>query len=329
MNNELGIKNISLASAAGLIIVFSIFPNQTFVQAQAQQNQQLQVQGLAITPFLIETRVEAGKSREHKVTLTNTTDQPLPIEISINDFVPNNTTGQAKFLDVGEEANPAYSLSGWIKIVKQPSFTIPPQQQTEVIFTITPPLDAAPGTHYGGLLFSYRVQSSRGDTIVVTQKVGVLVLARLGQANEQGAITGLLAEHAGLGDNFRFLLTLYNSGNAHLKPKGEIYLTNLLGRQVASVPVNRDAQIVLPESQRIFESMWKPGWRLGRYTATAVLYFGNPKLEARDSIVVWIVPWQRVLLVLAIALALAYALRRLLSIYNRRIVSKAAERRKK
>ena len=92
--------------------------------------------------------------------------------------------------------------------------------------------------------------------------------------------------------DYNFFTTFYNQGNVHLKPKGEIYITNLFGRQVASVPANRDAQIVMPDSQRIFESVWQQGWRLGRYRATAVLYYGDPKLETRTSVIVWIVPWQ-------------------------------------
>jgi hypothetical protein len=290
---------------------------------QAQAPQQLQVQGLAVTPFLIETTVEAGKPQEQKVTLTNTTDQPLPIDISVNDFVPNNTTGQALFLSAGEQANPAYSLSNWITVVKQPSFVIPPRQQTEVVFALNPPKDASPGTHYGGLLFSYRQKPADPGQVVVTEKVGVLVLAQLGRGNEQGLITDLVSSSVGSTDTLRFLLTFYNSGNTYLKPKGEIHITNIFGQQVASIPLNRGAQIVLPQNQRIFESLWSPGWRLGRYTATAILYYGDPKIESQISATVWIVPWTRVALVLGALIVLAYALRKLIAKYNRRILSRA------
>ena len=53
-----------------LLILFALggfFPS--LVSAQSPAEQQLQIQGLAITPFLIETKVEPGRSQEQALII--------------------------------------------------------------------------------------------------------------------------------------------------------------------------------------------------------------------------------------------------------------------
>ncbi len=299
--------------------VLFIFPLQLFAQ---NSEQRLEVQGLALSPFLIETELEAGDVQLHTITLTNTTNLPLPIEISINDFVPNGETGETVFLNSGEESDPRFSLSSWIRIVNQPDFTIEPGAQTEVQFAIEPPVDAEPGSHYGGLLFSYRPTVLADTSVTVTQKAGVLVIAKLGNANYRATVTSFRAEPSLDYSNVNFFPSIFNQGNAHIKPKGDVVIENMFGRQVGSVPVNRDANIILPESQRNFQSTWESGWRLGRYTATAILFYGNPKLEIRTTTVFWIVPWQRLLVVISVLVLLGLIGYTSVKRYNRWLVSR-------
>jgi hypothetical protein len=125
-------------------------------QSSLAQQQRLEIQGLAITPFLIEVEGNPGKKTDHSIVITNTTNQPLPIRVSVNDFIPTEG-GQPRFLDSDRLANEQYSLAKWVTITGQPNFTIPANQSTEIKFSITPPENAEPGTHYGGILFSYVV----------------------------------------------------------------------------------------------------------------------------------------------------------------------------
>lgn len=304
-----------------IFICLAIVPLGTF--AQTNSGQTLEVQGLALSPFLIETKVEGGKTQKQTIALTNTTSANLPIEISINDFVPVGGGGQAKFLDSTETADSKFSLTSWIKITKQPQFNIPAGAQTTVEFTINPPIDAEPGTHYGGLLFSYRPANLNGTATTVTQKAGVLILVQTGKDDQRGQITSFKAEPSLDFESVNFYLSFYNLGNVHLKPKGDINIYNWFGNEVASVPVNRDATIILPENERLFQSQWKTGWRLGRYTATSVLFFGNPKLEARVTTHFWIIPWQRVLLSLSALIVLVFSIGLLLKRYNRWLIKNA------
>jgi hypothetical protein len=259
----------------------------------------LQFQSLAITPFLIETDLEPSQTTTHYITLANTGDKNLSIAVSINDFIPVEKTGQPRFLDASESGDPRFSVSSWIKITKQPLFTIPPYSDTTLEFTVTAPINAEPGTHYGGILFTYNPNATAvpGGS-EVTEKVGTIVLAKLGQSEDKGAITEFFEESAPTDPlQANFSLTFHNFGNAHTRPKGEIFITNIFGQPVTEGYVNPDANIVLPDSERIFASQAQKRLGIGRYTATAVIYYGSPKLEARTEITFWVWPWKRVLIV--------------------------------
>lgn len=285
-------------------LVWLIVPGGHFAGAQ---NAGLQVQGLGIDPFLIELEMSPGQSHEQIITLTNTTNQPLTFSVSINDFVVNGTTGQPLFLEAHELSDPKFSLSQWITVVQQPEFTIPPQAQTKVRFAVRVPPNAEPGTHYGGLLFTQPLSSFSGSEqsgALVRHKAGAIILVKLGKSQEQIRIDSFDVEQTVYRrEAVKFSTMLVNDGNVHSKPKGDITIRNLFGRTVKQVPVNRDAQIILPQTGRDFESVWNPGWRLGKYSAEAVLYYGNPKIELRAQTSFWIIP-VRELAILMVSLAL-------------------------
>jgi hypothetical protein len=299
-------------------IIFSILVP---VPALAQIAPTLEFSGLAISPFLIETQIQPGESQVHTITLFNTTDAPLPFDISINDFTVEKRTGQAKFLTTGESGDPRYSLSSWVVITNQPDFTLLPKAQTEIKFTITAPKDAEPGTHYGGILFARKPGDVSGSGPKVTQKVGAIILAKLGQAKEQGRIANFYTETRGSSQERTFALTFQNIGNVHLKPKGEVYIHNIFGQKVGNIYVNRDAENVLPETERDFSSVWTPSkWAFGRYTATATLYFGNPKIQATETISFWILPWKQLVLAVIIVMFALIGMYKGVKAYNRWIV---------
>ncbi len=296
---------------------------------QTSTPQVLQVHGLGIDPFLIEADVVAGQASEYTITLTNTTDQPLSFETSINDFTTNGTSGQPLFLPSDKQSDPKYSLSAWVKVTEQPQFTIAPRAQTKIKFTITPPSDAEVGTHYGGLLFGQPERRAQaGQETVVQNKVGTIILARLGKANEQGTISGITTDKRVYQQSpINFTVTFNNYGNVHSKPKGDIYLKNIFGQEVADLQVNRDAQIILPATQRSFDVSWRPQLAFGRYTAEAVMYFGNPKLETRATVSFWVIPVRSLLILAGSALIALLFLYVIIKRYNRFIINRSRSRK--
>lgn len=299
-----------------LVFILSAAP------VSAQSDQSLEFSGLTITPFLIEAELEPGGVVDQKIVLTNTSSKQVAYDFSINDFLPGEN-GQVKFLPTGQDAQPKYSLSSWIQITGQPNFNLAPGQSSEVKFQIRPPKDAEPGTHYGGMLFSARNNSTVTSGSITVEKVGAIILAKIGRAKEQGSISSFYQEKNEDGIRNIFL-QFHNFGNVHLRPKGEIFIRNTFGSEVGNLYVNRDADVVLPESQKEFISSWHPSqFSFGRYTATAVLYYGNPKIEVRQTISFWILPLRELLIAIALLLLVVFGAKRGINKYNNWLIKKS------
>jgi len=221
------------------LCLFFILP----FQSATAQNTSLQVQGLGIDPFLIELDMSPGQTVSRKITLTNTTDKPLTFSASINDFVSSGNTGQPIFLDSNEESDPKYSLSKWITVTQQPDFTIAAKGSTEIEFTVSVPVDAEPGTHYGGILFGQLLGVLNNTGTAVQHKAGAIILVRLGKSQEQVQVHEFFTQRTVYQHSpIEFISSLHNFGNVHSKVKGDIKIRNMFGRQVSEVPVNPDAQ---------------------------------------------------------------------------------------
>jgi len=133
-------------------------------------------------------------------------------------------------------------------------------------------------------------------------------LAKLGKAQEQGLISRFFSQQSWYQSGpYDLILGFHNFGNVHSKPKGSVVVRNMFGQQVADLQVNRDALIVLPETEREFEISWQPSWAFGRYTAEAIMFFGNPKLEVRSQTSFWVLPAFPILAGLCILIVLVAA----------------------
>ena len=280
------------------------------------------VQGLSLSPFIFEDSAQKGQVVEHQIQLSNNSPETLIISAATADFKAGNDTGQPLFLAPGEAGNPTYSLSLWVKMSNVPAHLLPGQKQL-VAVKISVPLNAEDGTHYGAILFSYNTannQSGAGADII--KKAGTLFFLKVGAANEQGNIKNFSGKNIFLNSSAFFNTTFENTGNVHLKPKGQMEIRNIFGQLVGSVQVNRDAQIVLPQTFRSFGSQWHSFFPFGWYIATAHLYYGDSNLEAISKISFWIFPLQQILLTIILiaifALALIFGIRK----YNQWIVKK-------
>lgn len=246
---------------------------------------------LAISPFLIETQIRPGQTQEQTITIFNVTNSPLPITVSINDFVPSGNTGGVRFLDDGQLPHQSFSLASWITITKQPEFIIEPGKTTSITFKIQVPLEAEPGTHYGGLLFAAPDNTQSSANTKVIRKVGALILVATGNTNASGNIQSFSTDKKFYTTpTIGFFSAFENTGNVHLSPKGQVDIKNMFGHTVKEAHLNPNAQYILPGSEREFTDSIKTSWMFGRYTANLTFWYGNPKLESHAQITFWVLP---------------------------------------
>lgn len=297
--------------------------NSVFAQAQNPPNT-LSQNALSISPFIFEESLEKGQTKTYQIQVRNLSNTPLPITLSINDFIPVDNEGHVRFLQEGEVNADRYSLSTWITITKQPEFVLPPLGKTALEFQISVPIQAEAGTHYGGLLFGFEDSIQNITGTKVKQKLGALVIATIGKAIEKGEITQFSVSPSVKNPNIlEFSTIIKNTSNTRIIPKGEVEIRNWYGKLIGISYINKDGSLILPNSERNFvTTIAKPNF-FGYYRAEAWVQYGNPPAELRKRINFWIYS-KTTLVNLSIGLLilipfLIIGLKR----YNRWIISKA------
>lgn len=88
-----------------------------------------------------------------------------------------------------------------------------------------------------------------------------------------------------------FLYRLKNIGNVPQTPTGSIVIYNRNGSEVASLLVNNEGSVILPDEQNEFLSSWDANGKIGKYKARLdVVYGRNNDKNASDIYYFWLIP---------------------------------------
>lgn len=242
---------------------------------------------LSISPLKHEFTIEAGTEKSATILVTNTTDSPVTLYTSKEDFVAGDDTGTPTFIKPKDQVSENFSLSNWMKIENE-NITLAKGESREVRFTIKVPKNSEPGGHYGAIFFSPGVP--KDSQVSVVQRLGVLVLINVpGDIEIRGELVGFQVGKKTWENTFTetrefsefpiaFGTRFKNAGNTHLKATGKIELIDDSGEALKNIgkeaivspagafmweklvdyiPVNDGFGNTLPKSERRFESLWE------------------------------------------------------------------------
>jgi hypothetical protein len=282
---------------------------------------------VTVSPIFFDLITDPGGTIADKVRVRNNTSSPIPIKLGLEKLTGDINGNLALKQDKND-----YTLS-WVKF-SQNTFVAKPLEWTEIPFTVNVPKDAAFG-YYWAITFTQDVTSPLAKTgVSLTGAAGVPILLNV---RKEGAVTKGKLVSLSVGPNFyeylpvKFLIKFENTGNIHIRPHGNIFVKDWLGRQLAMLDVNQGQGAILPSAARVFDTTWddsfitiepkmelgqpklgkngkvetslKIRWdklldlRIGRYTATALLVVSSPTrdipYEAQVSFFVF--PWKIVI----------------------------------
>jgi hypothetical protein len=233
------------------------------------------------------------------------------------------------------------SLS-WIKFSSD-TFVAKPLEWTDVPFTIDIPKDAAYG-YYFAVSFTQDNTSPikrTGTTITGAAAVPILLDVKKAGAKINGRLTEVTIDSTFYEyPPVKFSVLFENTGNVHIRPSGNIFIKDWLGRQIATLDLNPNQGTVLPNVKKVFEANWDDGFitnepkmedgqvkldkngkpesslkfrfdkildlRIGRYTATTLVVLSTDTkdipFEMQTSF--WVFPWK---VMLGVLLFVAFA----------------------
>jgi hypothetical protein len=260
-----------------------------------------------ISPVNLELTLAPGETTTQKITIVNRLGKTADFEIEKEDFIGSDDPEKVtEFL--GDESAGVTSAKDWVTSDVE-KMSLNHGDRLNLMLSITAPENAVAGSHYVAV-FASVVGEDRGEgnaRVKLVSRVGTLILINVpGNNIESGEITDLSTDKKFYREGpVEFSTIFKNTGNIYEKVKGEIAIKNILGTEIAHLPLKD--WIVLSNSSRKQTVNWDRKWLMGRYTADLTVFYGlGGNLKDSESTVFYAFPWHIALLIILLLIIIYY-----------------------
>ncbi len=282
----------------GIVLAISLFA--TFgIFAQNQPS----VQSLEVSPPSQELASDPGQTVVATAKIRNKSRNTIPISVRIEDFTASGEEGQIALTDQGP-----YSVANWATITPK-TFSLAPGEEKEVTARIKIPSNKVAGGYYGSFVFSALNEAKGVGVASVGQEIASLFLLKIsGPVSEQLTLDALTAPAFSEFGPIPLNLKFSNLGNIHTKVYGLINISDMFGNKIADLVVNQTN--IFPGASRNIKSTLEKKLLFGKYTATAIMYYGTTKNDTLTAVGSFtVIPYRIIALIIIIGLLL-YSIRK-------------------
>lgn len=332
------VNNISRAGVLRRIVLGAIASVMLVMMASPLLHAQGNPEGsfnLIVSPLPVSLETKPGSTVSTELKFRNAGNVTENVKISVMKFGAEGEDGTPKLLD----AEPGDEFMKWVTF-SQTRVEAEPNVWKTVKMDINPPSTAAFGYYYA-IIFSRdkaeeQIQPQKANLLGAVASLVLLDVQAPGAKRE-----ATLTEFSMPKKMYEFLpadftVRLKNTGNVHVAPRGNIFITQG-GDNQALLEVNLDKGYILPDSARKFTTFWQDGnpvykikeaggkavldkngkqqrfldWsnfnpskiRFGKYNARLVMVYndGTRDVPVEGTVSFWVIPW-RILGVLLLVL---------------------------
>ncbi len=259
-------------------------------------------QGLSAIPPRLEITVKPNGVNTQTIKVRNESNQEKNVIVSVEDFIVNDDKGTPIIVPSTKEDN-RWAASNWIQ-VSPSSLKLKGGETKYLSLTVIPPIDALPGGHYAMVLHSPDQVSLLNSTGASVQtKVGTLVYITIpGDIKQNTLIKEFIGPKFSEFGPINFKTILQNLSDIHIKPAGNITITNMIGMK-SFIQFNKKEINIFPLKTREFEDQLNKKFLFGRYKAQLNAVYGTNGQVATSAFVFWIIPW-RLLILMGLGIAI-------------------------
>lgn len=318
-------KKVSLLIFISAILLFN-----SSSQVLAQEKSNFDV---TVSPTFVESSAKPGSTINQTVRLRNNTNSQIQVVPEVK-IMGGDEAGELTIKETKE------AHLTWLTVKADP-ITLRPNEWSTVPFLITIPDNASYGYYWA---LSFTANNASKDQLTGTTLNASIVVPVLLTVNKPGAITeGKFLDFKTDSATYEyppieFLTQFQNTGNVHIRPRGNIFIKDFFGRTVATLNVNENQGSILPALKRTFTTTWKDGFvtyepklndgeavigkdgkperemkihfqklldlRIGKYTATSLLLVSGQDRDYtyEKSISFFVFPWKIVLVIIGIVI---------------------------
>lgn len=275
---------------------------------------------ITVGPAKLEYKVNPGDIIGGEIFLMNETSDKQVFVPSFEKFI--EVGGEKKFLP-GEKSE----LTEWFKFPKE--IELEQRERKNIPFKIEVPQNAPPGGHFAVIWWGNKPTSGTGDNVAIVTRAGILVYLQVsGDINESGRLLNFNLENNkflfwSLPTNF--LISFRNEGNTYLKPKGDVTIKNIFGKNKVIFGVNEGDRILLPQTEdnlRVNPKFQKIPFAFGPYRAVLTLNWGDKPESVQKSLWFFVLPVKETLISVLVIILIYFGVKR----YNRWIIEKYSKK---
>lgn len=227
---------------------------------------------VAVKPAQVEQKVDPGTTKTFTMSVTNNDSVQQVYYPVVRNVTGVNEQNQPLF-EKSDGGDP-HDLTLWLQFDKSP-LTVLPGKTASILVSANIPKDASPGSHIAGFFFSDKpiVQTNILGASVGYDVGAIIHFQIAGDSVTKANVRHFSTDHSIYSKPpVDFSVAIENEGNTLVRPIGMIDITNMMGRKVASLPVNDTGAGVFPKTTREWKATWAPNEIVfGKFTALVAL----------------------------------------------------------
>ncbi|NCN11833.1 hypothetical protein GW937_00755 [Candidatus Kaiserbacteria bacterium] len=250
--------------------------------------------GVSIKPAMLEETLDPGVTKQYSLSIENLNAAEQTYYLFTRNISGVKEGGVPIFASDNFEQT-GYELADWI-VLPYSEITIPAKGQSSVDMTLTVPMNASPGSHFGGVFISVDPPKIENSGAAVGYQVASVLSIRVnGDIVEEASIRQFSTSKFLHGSqNVEFDVRIENNGNVLVRPMGPLEIYNMLGNKVGDLMFNEERFSVFPNDTREFKNIVWTGDSIGfgRYEAILSPVYGESgaKKTMSSSVTFWILP---------------------------------------
>ena len=256
---------------------------------------------LVVAPARQTVALDPGKTENLQIKFFNESISPITGTLKVVDFIVTDSDGSPVLL----ENQP----NDWVKLPYDRA-SIPSGDVLKVNFKVEVPKTAIAGGRYAAIIFEQSggiAAQNESASAVSSRIVGLLSIRVNGLVTESAFVNVFkLPKFLEFG-KIPVYFEILNKGGYHINPKGQITLTNWMGKEIERVTL--DDKNIFPNAKRIYETKLGETWMFGKYKVNLVASYGDQGKTILAENFVWVVPVTLIVIIIfstLIIILLAY-----------------------
>ncbi len=267
-----------------LVIVFSLFCLPFVVQAQSE--------GIIISPHIIDEKVLANDLLKYDIKIKNNSSAKANLYAMVNDM--SESDGEMEFIDPSS-LDKDTSVARWIKF-KRGVIELMPGEEIIVPLEINISSTAIVGKRFARIALPNGSNRSIAGSNMSNKSYAQLNINIEIEENiiEKAQVKNFSSKsRVYLTPPASFIVNLNNFGNQDIRPKGNIYIYDRRGKEVAKIDANAETELVSPGESWEQIINWDEATGFGKFKAKLEIEYGEKdKRDLQDTVFFWIFPWK-------------------------------------